>query len=146
MIMIDTIFTPWQSLAGGALIGLASVLLMLTLGRILGATGILAGVLTPTTHPDTGWRLAVLAGMVTGPLAVLALTGQMPVVQVPVTLPMLLIGGFLVGIGVTYGSGCTSGHGVCGMARLSRRSIAATATFMVTTAITVFIIRHVLGA
>ena len=146
MMVIDTLFTPWQSLAGGALIGLASVLLMLTLGRIMGATGILAGVLTPTTHPDRGWRLAVLAGMLSGPLAVLALTGQMPVVQVPVSLPMLLVGGVLVGIGVTYGSGCTSGHGVCGMARLSRRSFAATVTFMVTTGITVFVIRHVWGA
>jgi len=146
MMTIDTIFTPWQSLAGGALIGVASVLLMLTLGRIMGATGILAGVLTPRTHPDTGWRLAVLAGMVSGPLAVLTLTGQMPEIQVPVSLPMLLVGGFLVGTGVTYGSGCTSGHGVCGMARLSRRSIAATVTFMVTTGLTVFIIRHALGA
>ena len=146
MMVIDTLFTPWQALVGGALIGLASVLLMLTLGRIMGATGILAGVLTPTTHPDRGWRLAVLAGMLSGPLAVLALTGQMPVVQVPVSLPMLLVGGVLVGIGVTYGSGCTSGHGVCGMARLSRRSTAATATFMVTTGITVFVIRHVWGA
>ena len=146
MIGFDTVFTPWQSLAGGGLIGLASVLLMLTLGRIMGATGILAGVLTPRAHPDTGWRLAVLAGMISGPLAVLVMTGQMPAIQVPVTVPMLLIGGLLVGIGVTYGSGCTSGHGVCGMARLSRRSIAATATFMVTTGITVFVIRHVLGA
>ena len=146
MMVIDTVFTPWQSLAGGGLIGVATLLLMLTLGRILGATGILAGVLTPAAHPDTGWRLAVLAGMVSGPLAVLALTGQMPVVQVPVSLPMLLVGGVLVGIGVTYGSGCTSGHGVCGMARLSRRSFAATATFMVTTGITVFLVRHILGA
>lgn len=146
MMTIDTLFTPWQSLAGGALIGLASVLLMLTLGRIMGATGILAGVLTPIIHPDTGWRLAVLAGMISGPLAVLALTGNMPLVQVPVTRPMLLVGGFLVGIGVTYGSGCTSGHGVCGIARLSWRSIAATLTFMVTTGITVFVIRHMLGA
>ncbi len=145
MTTIDTVFTPWQSLAGGALIGVASVLLMLTLGRIMGATGILAGVLTPAAHPDTAWRVAVLAGMVSGPLAVLALTGQMPVVQAPVSLPMLLVGGFLVGVGVTYGSGCTSGHGVCGMARLSRRSFASVATFMVTTAITVFIVRHVLG-
>jgi uncharacterized protein len=84
--------------------------------------------------------------MVSGPLAVLAITGQMPEVQVPVSMPMLLIGGLLVGIGVTYGSGCTSGHGVCGMARLSRRSIAATLTFMLTTGITVYVIRHVLGA
>jgi uncharacterized membrane protein YedE/YeeE len=145
MTMIETAFTPWASLAGGGLIGLASVLLMLTLGRIMGATGILAGVLTPGTHPDKGWRLAILAGMISWPIAVLALTGQMPAIQVPVSMPMLLIGGFLVGIGVTYGSGCTSGHGVCGMARLSRRSIAATATFMATTAITVYIVRHVMG-
>lgn len=144
--VIETIFTPWQSLAGGVLIGLASVLLMLTLGRIMGATGILAGVLTPSTHPDTGWRFAILAGMISGPLALLALTGQMPAVEVPVSMPMLLIGGLLVGIGVTYASGCTSGHGVCGMARLSRRSFAATATFMLTTGLTVFVIRHVLGA
>lgn len=144
--MIETAFTPLQSLVGGALIGLAAVLLMLTLGRIMGATGILAGVLTPGTHPDKSWRVAVLAGMISGPLAVLALSGQMPIVQVPVSLPMLLIGGFLVGVGVTYGSGCTSGHGVCGIARLSRRSIAATATFMVTTAITVYVVRHVMGA
>ncbi len=145
MMPIQTAFTPWLSLAGGAMIGLASVLLMLTLGRIMGATGILAGVLTPGAHKDTGWRLALLAGMVSGPLAVLALTGRMPEVQVPVSLPMLLVGGFLVGVGVTYGSGCTSGHGVCGMARLSPRSFASVATFMVTTAITVFVIRHVLG-
>lgn len=144
--VIETAFTPWQSLAGGVLIGLASVLLMLSLGRIMGATGILAGVLTPSAHHDKSWRLAILAGMVSGPLALMVLTGAMPVVDVPVSMPMLVLGGFLVGIGVTYGSGCTSGHGVCGMARLSRRSIAATLTFMLTTGLTVYIIRHVLGA
>lgn len=141
----ETVFTPWQSLGGGALIGLASVLLMLSLGRIMGATGILAGLLTPSMHPDRSWRLAVLLGMISGPLVVLALTGQMPAVEVPVSMPMLLIGGLLVGVGVTYGSGCTSGHGVCGMARLSRRSVVATLTFMVTTGLTVFFIRHVVG-
>ncbi len=145
MIPVETDFTPWQSLAGGSLIGLASVLLMLMLGRIMGATGILAGALGSAPRTDRGWRIAVLAGMVSGPLAVLALTGQFPEIEVPVSMPMLLIGGFTVGIGVTFGSGCTSGHGVCGMARLSRRSIAATVTFMVTTALTVFVIRHVLG-
>jgi len=145
LIVIETIFTPWASLAGGVLIGLAAVLLMLTLGRIMGATGLLAGILTPSAHPDTGWRLALLAGMISGPLAVLAVTGQMPAVDVPVSVPMLLVGGLLVGIGATYGSGCTSGHGVCGMARLSPRSIAATAAFMLTTGLTVFVIRHVLG-
>jgi uncharacterized membrane protein YedE/YeeE len=143
---IETLFTPWQSLSGGILIGLASVLLMLTLGRIMGATGVLAGVLTPSAHPDTGWRLALLAGMISGPLVTLAVTGQMPAVEVTVSMPMLLVGGVLVGIGVTYGSGCTSGHGVCGVARLSRRSIAATSTFMLTTGVTVYVIRHVLGA
>lgn len=142
---MPTDFTPLQSLGGGVLIGAASVLLMLVLGRIMGATGILAGAITPGL-PDRGWRFAILAGMVTGPVALWLMTGQMPQVQVPVSMPMLLVGGFIVGIGVTLGAGCTSGHGVCGMARLSPRSIAATATFMVTTAITVYVIRHVIGA
>jgi uncharacterized membrane protein YedE/YeeE len=143
---METVFTPIQSLTGGLLIGAAAVLLMLFGGRIMGATGIVAGALSPSSSSDRAWRLAVLAGMVTGPLAVLALTGQMPTIQVPVSTPMLMIGGLLVGIGVTFGSGCTSGHGVCGMARLSIRSIVAVATFMVATGITVFVVRHVLGA
>lgn len=142
---METVFTPVQSLAGGALIGLASVLLMGSLGRIFGATGILAGILYPASADDRMWRLTVLAGMITGPFVVLLLTGSMPAVEVPVSMPMLLIGGFIVGIGVTYGSGCTSGHGVCGMARLSPRSIVATLTFMIATIITVYIIRHVIG-
>lgn len=144
--MIETAFTPLLSLGGGVLIGVASVLLMATLGRIFGATGILAGLLQPADMADWSWRAALFAGMVSGPVAVLLATGQMPVVQVPVSLPMLLVGGFIVGVGVTFGSGCTSGHGVCGMARLSPRSIIATITFMITTAITVYVIRHVLGA
>jgi len=144
--MIETAFTPFQSLGGGALIGLAAVLLMAALGRVMGATGILAGLIQPANLADWSWRAAVLAGMVSGPAAVLLITGQAPVVQVPVSTTMLIVGGFIVGIGVTFGSGCTSGHGVCGMARLSPRSIAATTTFMITTGITVFVIRHVLGA
>lgn len=143
--LIETTFTPMQSLVGGGLIGLAAVLLMGFMGRIMGATGILAGVLAPAGWADWSWRFAVVLGMITGPLVVLAVTGQMPAVQVPVSTPMLIVGGFIVGLGVTFGSGCTSGHGVCGMARLSPRSIAATLTFMVTTGITVFIIRHVVG-
>ena len=142
---METDFTPWRSLAGGGLIGLSATLLMLTLGRIMGATGILGGALAPSTPQDRGWRLAVLLGMVSGPLAVLAVSGQMPRLEVPVSPPMLLAGGFIVGIGVTFGSGCTSGHGVCGVARLSRRSIAATLTFMITTGLTVFVVRHVWG-
>lgn len=144
--MLETAFTPYQSLGGGALIGLASVLLMATLGRIMGATGILAGILQPAGLSDWSWRMALLLGMITGPAVVLLMTGEMPEIQVPVSSTMLLVGGFIVGLGVTFGSGCTSGHGVCGMARLSPRSIAATLTFMLTTAITVYVIRHVLGA
>lgn len=144
--MIETTFTPFQSLGGGALIGLAAVLLMATMGRVMGATGILAGLLQPSAFADWSWRAAVIAGMVSGPVVVLLVTGQMPAVHVPVSTTMLIVGGFIVGIGVTFGSGCTSGHGVCGMARMSPRSITATLTFMVTTGITVFIIRHVLGA
>ncbi|SHL04464.1 hypothetical protein SAMN05444414_10476 [Roseovarius marisflavi] len=141
----ETAFTPLQSLAGGVLIGLAAVMLMLAQGRIMGATGILSGLITAGTVGDKGWRAAMVAGMISGPLLIFALTGEMPVVEVPVSLPMVLIGGFIVGIGVTFGSGCTSGHGVCGMARLSKRSFAATATFMVVCFATVYVIRHVLG-
>lgn len=143
---METAFTPFASLGGGVLIGLAATLLMLTLGRVMGATGILTGVLSPASGGDFAWRAAMLLGMASGPLVVLALTGQMPEINVPVSLPMLIGGGVLVGIGVTYGSGCTSGHGVCGMARLSPRSIAATVTFMIFAFATVYIVRHVLGA
>ncbi|MCI2398124.1 YeeE/YedE family protein [Aliiroseovarius sp. N1Y82] len=144
--MIETAFTPYSAAIGGALIGLGTVLLMWTRGNVLGATGILAGFMNPSSSSDWAWRAAILAGMLTGPLVYLAIAGQMPAVQVPVTVPMMVIGGFLVGIGVTYGSGCTSGHGVCGLARLSRRSIVATLTFMLTTGLTVFVVRHLIGA
>lgn len=144
--MIETAFTPFQSLAGGVLIGLAAVMLMATMGRIMGATGILAGILQPAGLSDWSWRAATLLGMISGPALVLLATGEMPAVQVPVSTTMLIVGGFIVGIGVTFGAGCTSGHGVCGMARLSPRSIAATLTFMVTTGLTVYVVRHILGA
>ncbi|MGH1367353.1 MAG: YeeE/YedE family protein [Maritimibacter sp.] len=143
--MIETTFTPVTAVLGGALIGVASVLLMIVRGNVFGATGILAGVLTPTSSSDRLWRLAVLAGMMTGPLVYMLATGQMPEIQIATSPASLIIGGFIVGIGVTYGSGCTSGHGVCGMARFSPRSIIATATFMLFTAITVYLIRHVFG-
>lgn len=143
--MIETVFTPWQSLGGGVLIGLAAVLLMLVSGRIMGATGVLAGLFAPASLADLSWRAALLLGMVTGPAVYWLATGGMPEITVPVSMPMLLIGGFIVGVGVTYGSGCTSGHGVCGMARFSPRSIAATITFMIATGITVFVVRHVIG-
>ncbi|MGJ8623376.1 MAG: YeeE/YedE family protein [Yoonia sp.] len=143
--MIETAFTPWTSVAGGVLIGLASTLLMLFAGRVMGATGVLAGLFQPSSTPDFAWRAALLAGTVTGPAVVWAVSGDMPAVQVPVSTLALMIGGLIVGVGVTFGSGCTSGHGVCGMARLSPRSIAATLTFMAFTFVTVFIIRHVIG-
>ena len=140
----ETAFTPGASLLGGVLIGIASTLLMLVLGRVMGATGILAGLLQPASRAEFGWRAALIAGMVTGPLLVLAATGQMPAVQVPVSTTALVLGGLIVGVGVTYGGGCTSGHGVCGIARLSPRSVVATATFMIFTAATVYVVRHVI--
>lgn len=141
---METTFTPLASLAGGALIGLSAVMLMGLLGRIMGATGILAGALSSADSSDRSWRIMVLVGMVTAPL-IATLTGFAPTVDVPVSMPMLVGGGLLVGIGVTLGSGCTSGHGVCGNARLSGRSIVATVTFMVAAIATVFILRHVIG-
>lgn len=143
--MIETAFTPFASLVGGVLIGVASTLLMLTLGRVMGATGVLAGLFKPATTQDFAWRAALLAGMVSGPAVVWLISGEMPAVEVPISTVALLVGGLIVGIGVTYGSGCTSGHGVCGMARLSPRSIAATATFMIFTGVTVYLVRHVFG-
>lgn len=143
--MIETAFTPMASLAGGVLIGVAATLLMLVSGRVMGATGILAGLLTPSSGRDFAWRAALLAGMVTGPAVVWLVSGAMPAVEVPVSTLALVIGGVIVGLGVTFGSGCTSGHGVCGMARLSPRSIAATLTFMAATFVTVFLVRHVFG-
>jgi len=143
--MIETEFTPLLSLAGVALIGVASVLLMLVRGRIFGATGILAGVLVPSSSGDWAWRAVLVLGMMSGPLIVYAATGQMPDVEVPVSTLALIIGGVIVGIGVTFGGGCTSGHGVCGNARLSPRSIVATITFMIATFVTVYVYRHLLG-
>jgi len=143
--MIETAFTPFQSLGGGAFIGLAAVFLMATMGRVMGATGILAGVIQPANMSDWSWRVAVLLGMISGPAVVFFVTGDFPAIQVPISTTMMVIGGFIVGVGVTFGSGCTSGHGVCGMARLSPRSIVATITFMITTGITVYVVRHVFG-
>lgn len=140
-----TEFTPFASLIGGILIGTAAVMLMALRGRVFGATGILAGFMTPANSSDWAWRALLLAGMVTGPIVYMILTGSMPAVDVPVSRAALVVGGLIVGVGVTFGSGCTSGHGVCGMARLSPRSIIATVTFMVATFITVYIVRHVMG-
>lgn len=142
---METAFTPFASLSGGVLIGIAAVLLMMVHGRIAGATGILAGVLLPSSLADWSWRAAMIVGMVTAPAVTYWVAGDMPAIDVPVSTIALVAGGLIVGVGVTLGSGCTSGHGVCGMARLSPRSIVATLTFMVTTFATVYVVRHVIG-
>ena len=140
---MPTEFTPLLSLTGGILIGLAAVLLMLMNGRIAGMTGILAGILPPL-EADWLWRAAFTAGAIVSPIIWLAL-GNTIEFGIPVSTTALIVGGLIVGVGVTYGGGCTSGHGVCGMARLSKRSIVATITFMLFTFITVYVMRHVWG-
>lgn len=140
---METEFTPWMSLAGGVLIGLSATMLMAINGRIAGMTGILTGVLPPVSS-DWAWRAAFLSGAILAPLALLS-AGYTIEYSVPVSTWLLAVGGLIVGAGVYFGSGCTSGHGVCGMARLSPRSIAATVTFMIFCAITVYFIRHVAG-
>lgn len=139
-----TDFTPLASLFGGILIGLAAVILMAFNGRIAGMTAMLGGVIEPK-NPDSPWRIAFLVGAITAPF-IATLFGAEFSFASPTTGALLALGGVIVGIGVTYGSGCTSGHGVCGLARLSPRSLVATLTFMATTVVTVTIIRHVIGA
>ena len=134
-----------SSFIGGTLIGCAAVLLMAVHGRIAGITGILSGLLPPSPASNWKWRLAFLAGLVAAPLLYTGILGLKVEMVVPSSTPMLLASGLIVGFGVTFGSGCTSGHGVCGLARFSPRSIAATLTFMTTAAITVYLIRHVFG-
>ena len=139
-----TEFTPVASLFGGALIGLSAVLLMAFHGRIAGMTGILSGLLPPLSS-DWAWRAAFVAGAILAPILILGVSETAIGYSSPVPMPWVVISGLIVGGGVYFSSGCTSGHGVCGMARLSPRSIAATATFMVTAFITVFAIRHLIG-
>lgn len=133
-------FTPWTSLAGGLLIGLAAALLILLNGRIAGISGILGGLLRPSKG-EVFWRAAFVAGLIAAPL-VYRLAASLPAVSIDAGTPTLIIAGLLVGLGTRYGSGCTSGHGVCGLSRLSRRSLAATATFMAAGFVTVFVVRH----
>jgi uncharacterized membrane protein YedE/YeeE len=140
-----TEFTPVASLFGGTLIGLSAVLLMAFHGRIAGMTGILSGLLPPVSS-DWAWRAAFVAGAIVAPMLILNVSGDAIAYASPVPTPWVIIGGLIVGVGVYFSSGCTSGHGLCGMARLSPRSIAATLTFMATSFATVFIIRHVQGA
>jgi len=141
-----TNFSPLTSFAGGMLIGLAAVLLMAFHGRIFGATGILSGLIFPERCPEFAWRATLVLGMVMAPGLIFLATGAWPALDVPVSPLIIAIGGVIVGLGASFGSGCTSGHGVCGLSRLSLRSLVAVPTFMATAAITVFVIRHVIGA
>jgi uncharacterized membrane protein YedE/YeeE len=136
-------FTPWASLAGGILIGLATALLLLANGRVAGVSGILGGLLRPA-RGDVAWRVAFVLGLFVAPIVWLAMRA-MPPAQIDHSPALLAIGGLLVGVGTRFGSGCTSGHGVCGVARLSPRSLLATACFMAAGFVTVFVVRHVLG-
>ena len=136
-------FTPMASLVGGVMIGVAALLLMLLNGRVMGISGILGGIVRPAARDDVPWRLFFVAGALLGPLAVIYLVGR-PVDVVPVASGLVLpVAGFLVGLGTAIGSGCTSGHGICGLARLSMRSAAAVGMFMITAVVTVYIVRHV---
>lgn len=138
-------FTPISALIGGALIGLAAVLLMLFNGRIAGVSGIAGGLIWPAAG-DWQWRLAFVLGLVAGPLVYQALGGALPDIQFPMGEPFgLIAAGLLVGFGTRLGGGCTSGHGVCGVSRLSPRSLTAMGAFLFTGFATVYVIRHVMG-
>ncbi|MES2686279.1 MAG: YeeE/YedE thiosulfate transporter family protein [Pseudomonadota bacterium] len=139
-----THFTPWTALAGGLLLGLAAALFILVNGRILGISGIIAGLLRPTPG-DTGWRLSFVLGLLAAPLLYLLIAGPIEA-RIDAGWGVVVIAGLLVGIGTRYGSGCTSGHGVCGLSRLSPRSLVATLVFMGAGFATVFAARHLLGA
>ena len=140
---IDTFnFTPWMSLAGGAIIGLGTALLILLNGRLAGISGVLGGLLRPLKG-DIGWRVAFILGLITAPLAY-QLVHALPAATINAKVSVLVIAGLLVGIGTRYGAGCTSGHGICGLSRLSARSLVATVIFMAAGFVTVYVVRHVI--
>ena len=136
-------FTPWSSLFGGLLIGLAAALFVLLNGRVAGISGVLGGLLVPL-RGDVLWRVAFVGGIVVAPV-IYSLFLVLTPVQIDADYPALITAGLLVGVGTRYGAGCTSGHGVCGLSRLSLRSLAATATFMGAGFATVFFMRHILS-
>lgn len=137
-------FTPYAALAGGALIGLAAAIFVLFNGRIAGISGIMGGLLRPASG-GVGWRLAFLVGLVGAPV-VYALVTALPRPQIDAGWGALIAAGLLVGVGTRYGAGCTSGHGVCGLSRLSPRSLVATLAFMGAGFATVYVVRHLLSA
>ncbi|MCQ4322458.1 YeeE/YedE family protein [Stutzerimonas stutzeri] len=136
-------FTPWSSLAGGMLIGLAATLFILLNGRIAGISGVLGGLLRPAKG-DVLWRVSFIAGLVIAPVLFQAAFG-LPDIEIEASTLTLIAAGLLVGVGTRYGSGCTSGHGVCGLSRRSPRSLVATAAFMASGFLTVFMVRHLMG-
>ncbi len=135
------ILSYWPSLLGGLLIGTSAGLLLVLHGRVAGISSI-AGTLLGQPNGDTGWRLAFVIGLIAGPLALAAASGHLPTMRMVASAPVLIMAGLLVGYGTRMGAGCTSGHGVCGLARLSPRSLAAVATFMAAGIVTVFLVRH----
>ena len=135
-------FSPWSALAGGVLIGLATAMFVLLNGRIAGISGVIGGLLKPMAG-DVLWRVAFVAGLIVAPL-VYGLVSVVPAVQIDAGYGALILAGLLVGAGTRYGAGCTSGHGVCGLSRLSPRSLVATAVFMGAGFVTVFVMRHFL--
>jgi uncharacterized membrane protein YedE/YeeE len=139
-------FTPWTALAGGLVLGLAAAVFVLFNGRIMGASSILGGLVRPLASQsgDTAWRLRFLAGMLLAPILVQAWAGPIPA-TISTSWTGLIVSGLLVGLGTRYGGGCTSGHGVCGLSRLSLRSLVATLTFMVAGFATVALLRHFLA-
>ena len=136
-------FTPWSAAIGGVIIGLAVAMFVLVNGRIAGISGIVGDLLRPAAD-DASWRVAFVAGLIAAP-ACFAIVAKLPPVVIDASYPTLVIAGLLVGIGTRYGAGCTSGHGVCGIARLSPRSIVATLSFMAAGFATVFVVRHFIG-
>jgi uncharacterized membrane protein YedE/YeeE len=140
--MITTSFTPFASLLGGALIGLSAVLLMWAKGRIAGISGIASRLFPPYEDGELAGRLAFVVGLIAAPVLVRLVTGSLPAQTIAAGMPLLIVAGLLTGFGSVWGSGCTSGHGVCGLSRLSVRSLVATITFMATGVATVFMMRH----
>jgi hypothetical protein len=140
--MTTTVFTPIASLVGGALIGLSAVMLLALTGRLAGISGIVVRLFPPYEDGEFAGRLAFVAGLVVAPVVVLAVTGRLPVQTIQAHGAVLMLAGFFVGFGSVWGNGCTSGHGVCGLSRLSVRSLVATLTFMATGIATVFVVRH----
>ena len=137
------VFTPWSALAGGVLIGVAAAMFLLLNGRVAGISGIVGGLLKPVGG-DVGWRIAFVIGLVVAPL-VYGFFAVVPHLQIDASPVALVVAGLLVGVGTRYGSGCTSGHGVCGLSRLSPRSLVATLSFMGAGFATVFVSRHLFG-